>query len=256
MINSGVSILFITGTGTGVGKTVAAGIVLHELRRRGVHVLGLKPFCTGPRSDVLHLRRIQGNELGMDEINPFWFKQPLAPIAAVQSRASLPALENVVRHVRETAARCDALVIEGAGGVLVPLGPIRRQGRGGTLLAGCYTAADIIAELKCSVLVVAPNRLGTINHTLMTVRCLPAAALERTAVLLMGQRVPDLAARNNEAVLRRLVAPVKLFLMPYLGPNPLAFSHLKNNRKKFKNDLADLLRSAIVSSLFGKKRPG
>src|SRR5687768_6991725 len=105
-------IIFITGTSTGVGKTVATGILLYGLRHAGVRALALKPFCTGSRSDVRHLRRIQANELTMEEINPFFYPQPVTPHIAARGRS--PSLRQVVQHIRRVGQRCDILLVEGA----------------------------------------------------------------------------------------------------------------------------------------------
>jgi dethiobiotin synthetase len=242
------SIIFITGTGTGVGKTVATGALLHELRRKGVRALAIKPFCTGGLADVRHLRRLQDNELSAREINPFFYRQPLAPFVA--SRGRSPSLQEAVLHIRAIGERCDVLLVEGAGGLLVPLGIfLRNRNRNLNLLSssrltssphGAYTAADLISELDCGVIVVARNKLGTLNHTLLTVRALPESANSRAVVLLMGQRRPDLSAGTNPRTLARLLQPVKVVTMPYLGQSPLSPHALITSRAGVGKLLAQL----------------
>ena len=222
-------IIFITGTSTGVGKTVATGLLLHGLRQRGVRALAVKPFCTGSRSDVCHLRRLQGNQLSLDEINPFFYEQPLAPYVA--ARGHSPSLLKVVQHIRELAKRCDVLLVEGAGGLLAPLG-------------ADYSAAEIIRKLGCGVLVVAPNKLGTLNHTLLTTHALPA---RHVAILLMGQPRPDLSALTNTQVLRKMLKPLGVLKLEYLGPRPLSSAALQGNRRlkrKFTTAVLAALRTA------------
>ena len=205
-------IVFITGTSTGVGKTVATGALLYILRHRGVRALALKPFCTGSRSDVRHLRRLQANELDLQAINPFFYSRPLAPYVAARGRT--PSLRQVVQHINRFRNQCELLLVEGAGGLLVPLG-------------NNYSAADIISALSCRVLVVAPNKLGTLNHTLLTLKALPTRGV---TVLLMGQRRPDLASRSNASVLRQLLKPTKVLELKFLGRKPLSATALKTNR--------------------------
>lgn len=246
-------IIFITGTDTGVGKTVATGLLLYNLRRRGIRALAVKPFCSGVRDDVRWLHRLQDGELSFEEINPWFFRLPLAPsVAARQLRREAPALQEVVQHIRWLAERCDVLLVEGAGGLLVPLGALRAIANGKGQIH-CYTAADLIRALQAKALVVARNKLGTINHTLLTVQALPFFAANRLAVVLIEQKRPDLSANTNPEVLGELLGPVKVFSVPHLGSNPLAFSVLKKNRRILQKTLAKIFESAIFSALFGRK---
>jgi dethiobiotin synthetase len=232
-------IIFVTGTDTGVGKTMLTSLLLCHLRRTGAHVLALKPFCSGSRADVQLLRSLQGSALSADEINPFFFPEPLAPLAAARlHRQSIP-LAKVVHHIREIAGRCDCLLIEGVGGLLVPLGSrggrgvpsaTRRTGGGSTArgghraLSGAYTVLDLIANLDCETIVVSRNQLGTINHTLLTIQALQIAFLgspltQRSvlrSVVLMNFRTPDPSSFSNPRILAELLAPIPLFSLPFL----------------------------------------
>src|ERR1044071_5568543 len=111
-------IIFVTGTDTGVGKTVFTGLLLHHLLKNGRDALAMKPFCSGDRGDVKLLRAMQNGKLTEDEINPFYFREPVAPLVASRQNSRLISLEEVVRRIREIAARCDILLVEGAGGLL------------------------------------------------------------------------------------------------------------------------------------------
>jgi dethiobiotin synthetase len=216
-------IIFVTGTSTGVGKTVATGILLHELRKAGIRAMALKPFCTGSRRDARHLRRLQRNELTLEEINPFFYRQPVTPYVAARGRS--PSLRQVVQHICGVRERCDVLLVEGAGGLLAPLGK-------------SYSAAEIIGTLECSVLVVGANKLGTLNHTLLTVKALPSW---RAAILLMDQRHPDLSAKTNARVLRHLLEPLKVFELEHFGTNPLSLTALNINGRALKKIVSDVL---------------
>ena len=160
-------IIFITGTDTGVGKTLLTGLLLHHLRQSGCHALAMKPFCSGGRADAELLRAIQDGELTLDEINPFFFTEPLAPLVAARKHQCSIRIPEVLRRITRVANRCECLLIEGIGGVMVPLG----EG---------FSVLDLIAKLGCEAIVVSRNRLGTINHTLLTVtrfaRCWGAMA--------------------------------------------------------------------------------
>src|SRR5579859_28442 len=79
-----VRIIFVTGTDTGVGKTVLMGLLLAHLRRRGAAAFALKPFCSGSRRDVQLLHALQNRELQAGEINPFYFPEPVAPVASAR----------------------------------------------------------------------------------------------------------------------------------------------------------------------------
>src|SRR5271165_6767216 len=149
----GKNIIFITGTDTGVGKTLLAGLLLHHLRQSGARALAMKPFCSGGLADVRLLQSLQPGELSDRVMNPFYFKQPVAPLVAAATRPAIRPGE-VLKKIRLVATRCDCLIIEGSGGLLVPLG-------------SGFTVADLIAGLDGRVVVVARNRLGTINHTLL-----------------------------------------------------------------------------------------
>src|ERR1700722_15876817 len=114
-------IIFVTGTDTGVGKTLLTALLLHHLRARGCRALAMKPFCSGGRADVRLLQSLQPGELSDAEMNPFYFKQPIAPLAASLGKRKKIPLNLVVEKIRAVARKCDVLLVEGSGGLLVPL---------------------------------------------------------------------------------------------------------------------------------------
>jgi dethiobiotin synthetase len=197
-------IIFVTGTDTGVGKTLFTALALCHLRSCGFRALAMKPFCSGGLGDVRLLQSLQPGELSDREMNPFYYRAPLAPLIAAPRRRV--ALADVSARLRQVAVRCEVLLVEGSGGLLVPLGP-------------GLTAADVIAELKCEVVIVARNRLGTINHTLLTVAALASRGLKsrNTKTVMMSEDRPDLASGSNPAALRRLLNPGRVTILPYLG---------------------------------------
>jgi len=243
-------IVFITGTDTGVGKTLLTALLLCHLRAQGLQALALKPFCSGGRADAEILRQLQDGELTIDEINPFYFPEPVAPLVSARKRRQNIPLEHVVQRIQSIAERLtqiprlpsgarrsmhrklktnNFLLIEGSGGLLVPLG----EG---------YTVRDLIQRLACDVLVVSRNQLGTINHTLLTVQSLihaiPHSALK---LVLMDSSSPDFSRRSNPAILAELLDPVPLFQLPFLGPRCFSATGLKKNAKRFQKSLARLL---------------
>ena len=187
----------------------------------------MKPFCSGATADVDLIQAIQGDDPPRAEVNPFYFPEPLAPLVAARKRRQRIQLPQVLRTIRRMEKRCERLIIEGSGGLLVPLG----EG---------FTVADVIASLDCDVVVVARNKLGTINHTLLTVEALRARSVMRFKVVLMGQSTPDCSARNNATILRETIANVEVFSLPHLGAGALRAESVKRNVGKIKKTLAQI----------------
>ncbi len=220
-------IIFVTGTDTGVGKTLLASLLLHHLREQGCHALGMKPFCCGSLDDAKLLRAAQSNELTLEEINPFYFPKPVAPLAAARDRRRRVRMSDALEKIRRLKKKCECLVVEGCGGLFVPLGTN-------------YTVADLIRELDCRVVVVARNRLGTINHTLLTARALREIGAEDYMIVLMEQRKGDFSCKTNRIILAGLLGkPVVEF--PFFHGNTKEFASLRNNHKKVKKTLARIL---------------
>jgi len=221
-------IIFITGTDTGVGKTFLAGLLLHHLRQSGCHALAMKPFCCGSRADTEFLHAVQDGELTPDEITPFFFAEPLAPLVAARRHDRAIRLPDVLQQIKRVAIRCQCLLIEGIGGLLVPL-------------AEGFTVRDLIARLQCEVIVVSPNRLGTINHTLLTVEALKTIENKGLKVVLMSHKNQDASAGSNRRVLTELLAPTPVLPVPFLGANSLRTEAVKRRRKEIQKSLARIL---------------
>jgi dethiobiotin synthetase len=221
-------IVFITGTDTGVGKTLLTGLLLHHLRQSGCHALAMKPFCCGSRADVDFLGAAQERELTLDEINPFFFEKPLAPLAAAREQHVSINLPEVLRRISDLARRCEWLIIEGIGGVMVPLGD-------------GFSVLDLITNLACSTVVVSRNKLGTINHTMLTVNALQHAGITEFKVVLMASQERDISSDSNGRILTELLAPAPVVPIPFLGRNPARIPALKRSEKKVKKTLARIL---------------
>lgn len=219
-------IIFVTGTDTGVGKTVFTSLLLHHLRNSGVHALAMKPFCSGGRGDVRLLRAMQDGELTEDEINPFYFSEPVAPLVSARQHKRKISLRDVVRRIEAISHRCDCLLIEGSGGLLVPLGET-------------YLVNDLIRRLNCEVIIVSRNRLGTINHTLLTLSALGDRGWAGgVQIALVGGGRPDISSRTNGRVLQELCAPVPVRAVEFLGKNANKIGVLEKSYKKVKKTLA------------------
>ncbi len=188
-----------------MGKTLLTALLLQHLRSAGVNALAMKPFCSGGRGDIRLLQSVQPGALSDAEMNPFYFAKPVAPLVAQKGRRGI-RLGEVVDKIEKIRRRCDCLLIEGSGGLMVPLGLD-------------FLVADLIAKLKCRVIVAARNRLGTINHTLLTVEALQARGLKRKdfSVVLMSQRTKDFSCLTNREVLAKLLNPVPVLEIPFLG---------------------------------------
>jgi dethiobiotin synthetase len=236
-------IIFITGTDTGVGKTLLTGLLLDHLRQSGCHALAIKPFCSGSRADTEFLHAVQDGELTFDEITPFFFAEPLAPLVAARRHRRSIRLPEVLRQINRIASRCQCLLIEGIGGLLVPLG------KG-------FTVRDLIARLDCEIVLVSCNRLGTINHTLLTVQALKTLANKGLKTVLMSHKYKDASMHSNQVILTELLAPTPVLAVPFLGAKMERFGALKKNRRKVQKTLARILGSDIVSSvLFVRTKP-
>jgi dethiobiotin synthetase len=245
--------VFITGTDTGVGKTLLTALLLSYLRSRGARALALKPFCSGGRADAQLLRELQNGDLALEEVNPFYFPEPIAPLISARKHRSAIPLNRVVHHVQAMASRVPGLannkqarsitknsqlkannylLIEGSGGLLVPLGQD-------------YTVRDLIFRLDCEILVVARNRLGTMNHTLLTLEALhsaPAGASRSIKVLLMDSAKPDHSSESNPAILRELLAPTPVIRLPFLGPRSSSLAAVSRHAANHAKILTEVLR--------------
>ena len=194
---------FITGTDTGVGKTVLTALLAAFLRERGVRVAALKPVCSGGRSDARSIRDSLGGALSLDEINPWHFRAPIAPVLAARMEKRRLEKRQVVEHIRKFQKTHDVVLVEGAGGLLSPLG-------------GDFDSRDLIMALGASPVIVAVNKLGVVNHVLLTLEALPKRLGGKAPVLLMATRRPDAASPSNWGLLKE-AGLRNLFQIRWLG---------------------------------------
>jgi len=211
--------LFITGTDTGVGKTVVTAALAAALRRRNLCVGVMKPVETGcirkegrlvPR-DALRLLEASGSTASLDLVNPYALAQPLAPALAAEVEGVRINPDRIRSCYRQLAAEHDVVLVEGAGGLMVP---ITDQG---ARKGHPYTMLDLAADLRLPLLVVARNILGVINHTALTV----AVARQRSLAVLgvvLNHPSPegDPATKTNAGSLRRWSGTKVLAEIPFV----------------------------------------
>lgn len=192
----------ITGTDTGIGKTYCGCGLIRAARAAGIKCSGMKPFCTGDTADVALIAAAGANDVPRYLLNPVWLRPPLAPYAAAMLENRPIDITAVQKAYHELAAEYDLVLVEGAGGLLVP---ILRD----------YSFRDLAADLDLSVILVAPNRLGMINHTLLNAESIAKAGL-RLALVILNELDPEptLASQTNPSILEELL-DVPLYLSPF-----------------------------------------
>jgi len=196
-------ILFITGTDTGVGKTVFAVLSTVYLRQNGFRVAALKPLCSGGRDDARTLHAAAGKVLSLDEVNPWHFRAPLAPVLAARKENKRVRLREVVAHIRRIAKRFEVVVVEGAGGLLSPLGD-------------GFDSRDLLKVLNATPIIVCPNKLGAVNQVRLVLEALPPATRQNARVVLVNPKKPDAASRANLTLLNEFVEPKRLRVIPWI----------------------------------------
>lgn len=164
--------LFVTGTDTGVGKTLVAAALLRGFRQRGLRVAGMKPVASGcertpaglRNEDALALQAQSSAHWPYATVNPFAYEPPIAPHVAA-AEAGVPIdFDTIAACYRQLDADSDLVVVEGAGGWLVPL-------------AGERTIADLAASLGLDVVLVVGLRLGCLNHAFLSAEAIAARGL-------------------------------------------------------------------------------
>ena len=209
---------FVTGTDTGVGKTLVASTLMLDLRRRHKRVVGMKPVAAGTvatphgddNEDVLALRAAATVTVPRELDNPYCLPLPLSPHLAAHAAGVQIDICELGRRYRELASLADAVVVEGAGGFLVPL-------------SEAQTGADLAVALQLPLVLVVGMRLGCLNHALLTAEAIRARGL--TLAGWIANRIdPDfLCPEENLAYLRtHLGAPLWADLPFSANPDPRA----------------------------------
>jgi dethiobiotin synthetase len=163
--------IFVTGTDTGVGKTFLSSLLISSLRAYGIKTGYFKPIQTGMDWDTQMVSTLTGVPAHKFPAPVYSFPEPIAPYRA----ASLNQVEIQMDQILQAWERCDerAWVVEGAGGLLVPLN-------------GKMTNRDLVQILKLRLIIVARTQLGTINHTLLTIEAAKAVGIPIVGLVLIG----------------------------------------------------------------------
>ena len=218
---------FVTGTDTGVGKTMVACGLLHAFAARGLKAVGMKPVASGAtpgerglvNEDIEQLIAAGNVAAPREHVNPYCFVPPVAPHIAAQQAGILITLDRIEHSFRALAARAQMVVVEGIGGFCVPLG------------AGADTA-QLAARLALPVVLVVGVRLGCLNHALLTAEAVAARGL-RLAGWVANHIDPQMdAAEENVRALETLIAAPLLARIAFTpGPEAAQIAALLDTRK-------------------------
>lgn len=232
--------IFITGTDTGVGKTVAAGAIARALSSAGIDVGVMKPVETGCRikngkltlSDAAYLKTAARTRDAVKSITPYAFRSTLAPRAASLLEKKEIKLEEVLRAYDRLRLRHSFIIVEGAGGLMVPL-------------TAHLDILDLIVLLNLPVLLVARSGLGTLNHTLLTIRTGVAAGI-RFSGIIFNRPTPSvsLADRTNAASLAERTDIPLLGSLPYFKKSGSIEKNIERSEKLLMGN--ELLRQAVL----------
>jgi len=201
-----VSALFVTGTDTGVGKTFVTCALAHAHRTLGRRVGVAKPIETGVTTvpeDAMRLRAAADDRAPLDDVCPYRFQAPLAPAVAAAREGRTVDVDRIAALLARRMQEVDVLLVEGAGGLLVPL-------------TDALTYLDLAVRARLPVLIVAANRLGTVNHTALTARVATAAGLDvRGFVLSQPTPTTDESAASNAETIIRVTGLVCRGVLPH-----------------------------------------
>jgi dethiobiotin synthetase len=201
-------IWFITGSDTQVGKTFLTVLLASHLARRRERFAAVKPFCSGDRTDAELIHQAQRGGLELNAINPWHFQQPVTPSLAARQEGREVTLRMALTFLRKASIGMPRLLIEGAGGLLSPLG------RG-------FSARELIVRLNATPLVVCPNRLGAINQSRLVFAALPTRLARRGHLVLMDPERPDASTSSNEQVLAEHLSPDRIHRLPWCANGPM-----------------------------------
>ena len=208
------SAFFVTGSGTEIGKTFVTAALIHELRRRDHHVAALKPVVSGfdpahpegsdPRMLLAALGELPTGE-ALDRIAPWRFPAPLSPDMAAARENRAIDFAKLVEHSRNAiAAAPGTLLIEGVGGIMVPLDER-------------HTVLDWIAALSIPAIVVGGSYLGAISHALTALEALRSRSLVLTALVVNETPQSSVALDETAATIARFAAGVPVVTLPRLA---------------------------------------
>lgn len=209
--------LFVTASGTEIGKTLIACALVHQVRGRGQSVNALKPVATGfdaglADSDTAHLLTAAGQEItdaNVAACTPWRFGPAIAPDMAAMDAGTALDFDAITAHCRNgLATKADLTVIEGVGGTMVPLG-------------GTKTVRDLIAALDLPAVVVSGHYLGAISHALTAVESLLARNIAVAGIVISESAQSPVSAQETADAIARLAPGTPILVVPRInGPQP------------------------------------
>ncbi len=206
---------FITGTDTNVGKTVVTACLLTLYRKHGVDTGVMKPIETGvdqncsseSNSDAKFLLAVSGNKDPLEEISPIRLKPATSPLQAARITGQTLDINLILEKFEKLQAKHDHILVEGVGGLLVPL-------------TECYSVSNLIRDMNLPVIIVSRVSLGTINHTLLTVKVAQETGINIAGVILNHpeSRSPNNIEMEQASIIQELSNVPILGECPFIGP--------------------------------------
>lgn len=218
---------FVTGTDTGVGKTIISCGLAAVFKEKKIDVGVYKPFLSGisrehPESDTSLLKQMSQSSLSYEDITPFEFEKPLAPYVAGKQEGKIVGIEDVLSHWELIRRKHEYFIVEGAGGISVPLGEN-------------FLVGHLIKALQLPIVIVARPNLGTINHTFLTVQYATNIGLRIAGIVINGiSDHPDLAEKTNPKIIEEFCN------IPILGITPKLKKVTKESIQKMVKDHIDV----------------
>lgn len=211
--------IFVTGTDTGVGKTVVTGLVARYIQEMGYNVITQKWIQSGsslPKDINLHLRLMRKKKdyvkRYFNYVCPYIFKFPSSPhLASIIEKKRISAKE-IKRSFNQLSNIFDFVVVEGIGGALVPY---NKKG----------LVIDIAKELKLPTLIVAANKLGAINHTLLTVEALRKRKLKILGIVFNNLKKENVILKDNPKIIKKVSRETILGVLPYRKNKNFLYKH-------------------------------
>lgn len=197
--------IVVTGSDTGIGKTIISILLCRIALRLGKRVIGLKPFSSGDRHDASSLVWAADGDGGdlerLNLINPWHFSRPLAPCVAAGENGNLPQFEEVRRWILQSSRQSQVTIIEGAGGMLSPLGTK-------------YTVMDVGVALGARFACVINNRIGAINQARLCYELFKSRGLTDFAIILNQVSAPDESSDSNENLIAEYCPGARVVRLP------------------------------------------
>ena len=201
--------VFITGTDTGVGKTLIAGAIAKILSQKGKKIGVFKPVATGCKKslvseDAQFLFRCANGKLALDVINPVTFEIPASPFACEKAENKKVSIKKITGAYKKICQKSNYVIVEGIGGIKVPI-------------TDRIDVLGLAKAFKLPVVIIAKSKLGTINHTLLTIDAVRSAGLLLAGVVINGydEKTKDFAEKTNAKMIEKLGKVKILAVVPF-----------------------------------------